>query len=377
MSILGLALMPRVGTSGPRKPVRTYVLARIRCAIVFSFIALACTREEETPPNPSSSPTRARPMPARPRERPRTPTVLARLKGHPKDLAVDDKAVYVTEEDWEASDDTQSSIVRIPLDGGEPTALATRQRGGQSVVVAKDFLYWIRAGNGDLNIPDPVVRLPVRGGKQTIVASTFLFADAALVTDGIYLYFGQLAERNGHLMRLAIGGGKAERVATYGNDEISVIAVDQANAFWLSLTTIVKAPVTGGPVTELVKDTGVGNVWGMATDGRHLYFTDRNNWRSDAARTGAIRRIRIDGGSVETLARGLPGRPWGIAVDDTHVYAVINMEPDGGIVRLSKEGGPASVFVSGQASPVHLATDRHYVYWCNASDGIVAKAPKQ
>ncbi len=221
------------------------------------------------------------------------------------------------------------------------------------------------------------MKLPLTGGTPAKIGKTFVFGDAALVTDGAYLYFGDYKDGQGRLLKSLLDGTKVEAIASSGKDSISVLAVDSANAYWLSLGAILKAPLTGGPVTTLIDDVGVGNVWGLASDGSHLYFTDRNNFRSDDANTGAVRRVAVDGGRVETVAANLRGRPWGIALDDTHVYWVINAERGGGIMRIPKSGGLASVVVRDQASPVHLALDANYVYWANASgDRAVAKAPK-
>lgn len=327
-----------------------------------------------------TSPTNAVPSgivtPAPVTEKARTPIVLAHLKGDPSDIAVDTNAVYVTEQDWE-KDDLPTKIVRIPLDGSNSTVLAAKQRNGQSIVPTKDALFWIAGGDTDKNIPDAVMRLPLAGGKPTTVGKTFVFSEAALVADATYLYFGDYREKTARLMKLPIAGGNAQEVSAYGNDSISVLAVDATSAYWVSLGAIVKAPLGGGPVTVLVKDTGVGNVWGLASDGNHLYWTDRNNYKNDDANTGAVRRIPVAGGTVETIASGLRGRPWGIATDATHIYWVINAERGGGIMRAPKAGGPASVVVGGQSAPTNLALDGTYVYWANASgDRAVGKATK-
>lgn len=325
-----------------------------------------------TAPSVSAPPTMLAPAP----EKARTPILLAQLNGEPVHIAVDAAAVYVTEQDGD-KDHVPTNIVRIPLNGGKPTVLAANQRAAQSIVAAKDALFWIVSGDVDRNIADAVMRVPVAGGKPSKVGKTFVASEAALVADATYLYFGDYHATTGRLMRLPIAGGTAQEIAAYGEDTVSVLAVDAISAYWVSLGAIVKAPIGGGPVTVLVKDAGVGNVWGLASDGSHLYWTDRGNYRSDDANTGAVRRIPVGGGIVETVASGLRGRPWGIATDATHVFWVINAERGGGIMRAPKAGGPASVVVGRQFSPVHLALDATHVYWANASgDKAVSKAPK-
>src|SRR5262245_4473027 len=87
-------------------------------AVLFAPMLAGCDSKGSTtsPTATSALPTQAAPMP----ERPRTPVVLARMSGDPKHVAVDTSAVYVTVEDW-SKDDLPTDIVRIPLEGGEPT----------------------------------------------------------------------------------------------------------------------------------------------------------------------------------------------------------------------------------------------------------------
>lgn len=353
--------------------VRAILVNGVRLvAALVMFAGCNSKRAEPTPVVTATAPNLSAPA----LEKPRTPIVLAQLKGSPKHIALDSKAVYVTEQDWN-DDNLPTNIVRIPLDGSKSTVLATKQRNGQSIVATKDALYWLASGDVDKNIPDAVMKLPLVGGAPKNVGKAFVFSDGALVADATHLYFGDYRNKKAILMKLAMAGGKAEEIAASGNDSIAVLAVDSTNAYWVSLGYILKAPLAGGAATELVKNTGVGNVWGLASDGKHLYWTDWNNYRSDDANTGAVRRIPVGGGAVETIASGLRGRPWDIATDATHVYWVINAEKNGGVMRAAKTGGPTSVVVGGQSSPVHLALDENYVYWANASgDRAVGKAPK-
>lgn len=310
-------------------------------------------------------------------EKPRTPIILARMPGIPMHIAVDRDAVYVTSED-SSDPNIPTDIVRVPLAGGNPAVILSKQRGAQSIRVTSNAIFWIGHGDVERHIPDAIMKSQLNGGVPQRVAKTFVFGDGQLTSDAKYLYFGDYHDNSAHLMKMPIANGKVEEIAAYGSDVISVLTVDATNAYWISLSAIVKAPLSGGTVTVLVNDTGAGNVWGLASDGKHLYWTDRNNYRSDEARTGAVRRIPVDGGAIETVASRLRGRPWGIAEDATHVYWVINADSNGGIMRASKTTGAVSVVVDGQSSPVNLALDDKFVYWANAGGGhIVAKAPKE
>ena len=165
--------------------------------------------------------------------------------------------------------------------------------------------------------------------------------------------------------------------------DISTLAVDKANAYWVAVNKIMKSPLTGGPSVELVSSVGSkSNIWGLASDGTQLYWTDRNNeglanhQPDENQSPSAVRRVSVNGGPVETVADHLRYRPWGIAVDATNVYWIINAEHRGAIMKASKAGGSPITLVDWQKSPVHLALDANYIYWCNSSDGLVARIPK-
>lgn len=316
-------------------------------------------------------------------QRPSRPIVLARVKGDPHDLVLAGGALFVTVQDWN-KEDLPTEVLRVPLDGGEAKVVASGQRNGQSIIAGGNAVFWLAGGDVGKNIPDMVMKLPLEGGTPTKFAKTFLPADAGLAADTTHVYFQQLVGP-GHgnasrLVRVPIAGGNPEQVATFPEFDGNVIAVDANNAYFTMLGDIMKASLSGGgaPATQVVK-VGLGRVWGLASDGRYLYFSDRGeNWRSDDGRTGAVRRVPVDGGPVETVASGLRGRPWGIALDATHVYWVINAERNAGIMRAPKGGGSSSVVVEGQTSPTRIVMDDKYVYWANSGgDRAIAKALKE
>jgi len=324
------------------------------------------------PPTPSA---------ATPAEQPRTPVVLAHLKFAPHDIAIDADSVYVTSVDFESQDNSPTDIIKLPKTGGAQTALASRQMGADGLTVAGGTVYWIVAGDSDQNIPDGVMALSVKGGQPKRVGTTFMFGDATMAVDAKYAYYGGLRDGASKLKRLPLAGGAEEEIASHGeggkDGGIITMAVDQKHVYWVAGGSIVSVPLQGGSPTVLVDHQGWGDVWGMASDGSHLYWTDRGGYKSDEAKTGKVHRVPVDGGPMETIASGLRGRPWGIAVDDSNAYVVINADQNGGIIKVAKSGGTPTVFVAGQSSPVHLAVDAGFVYWANSGgDYAVAKAPK-
>jgi hypothetical protein len=114
-------------------------------------------------------------------------------------------------------------------------------------------------------------------------------------------------------------------------------------------------------------------VTGIAVDGSFVYWT---------LSSGAVRRVSVTGGAVETVVEGLE-IPNQIAVDDTHVYWTTLT---GAIGRAPKAGGPAFTLAEGEGEGSHtiagLQVDDTHVYWSRSrSDdqdkrGDVKRGPK-
>jgi len=106
---------------------------------------------------------------------------------------------------------------------------------------------------------------------------------------------------------------------------------------------------TSGPAPLVTGQQGVDSI---ASDDFFVYWT---------VNTGALRRVSVDGGKVETLATGAPG-PSSIALDATYVYWAAG---DGTVSRVSKKGGSPTVLAQ-PGKVLSLAVDDSNVYF---SDG--------
>lgn len=100
----------------------------------------------------------------------------------------------------------------------------------------------------------------------------------------------------------------------------------------------------------------------MATDGGHVYWTTPK---------GALRRVSIDGGPVETVVENITN-PDNVAVDGTHVYWTENQ---GVIARAEKAGSAAETLVMNEQDVVGLRLDDKSLYWARR-DGVVKRLPK-
>ena len=111
---------------------------------------------------------------------------------------------------------------------------------------------------------------------------------------------------------------------------------------------------------------GLWNPSHIVSDGVDLYVTAG----------GKVARIPLDGGAG--AAYPAPN-PWGLAVDDTHVYwADQRSEPDDGgpgrgmIRRMPKDGGAPETLAESDAVPLELALDGTNVYWTDHRFGDAA-----
>lgn len=107
--------------------------------------------------------------------------------------------------------------------------------------------------------------------------------------------------------------------------------------------------------------TGQLGILAMAVDDFFLY------WVVD---TGAVRRVSLDGGAVETLAQAAAG-PASIALDETHVFFTTG---GGDVVSVPKKGGDTKVLATA-VSVGNVAVDDTFVYF--TAGNVVKRVSKE
>lgn len=98
----------------------------------------------------------------------------------------------------------------------------------------------------------------------------------------------------------------------------------------------------------------------IVLDATHVY------WVND---DGTVKRVKKTGGVVESVGTLAVPPEFGMAIDDTYVYA-----GDSEIDRIAKGGGVASPVAKGSAV-YGISVDATWIYWAQV-DGPVRKAPK-
>jgi virginiamycin B lyase len=164
---------------------------------------------------------------------------------------------------------------------------------------------------------------------------------------------------------------------------LTMLSVPQANAalYWGSGGGVGAANADG---SMLIRDYpyGVanmppeGSVVAAAVNGTHLFWGDlTNNAIGSMALSGtpdgrvlfSEPRVSINEALVPSVER-----PWGVAVDASHLYWA---STDGAIGRANLDGSAADRnFIGGLQAPCGLALDDEYVYWGNIEAGSIGRA---
>jgi len=181
---------------------------------------------------------------------------LATITGAIRGLQADDAAVYVA---TGAAEETPAGIVRVPLDG---SAVKVLTAGGEPCAMIRDGrrLFWTslsasatdttKLGKGE------VLRLSLDGGEVSTVASGS-FSACAIAADKDSLYFATtlpnaLPVKSGDvmgtptaglgLMRAPIAGGQPIAIAEAARAlaQPGAVAVDETHVYWLTPTAVLR-----------------------------------------------------------------------------------------------------------------------------------------
>jgi len=154
---------------------------------------------------------------------------------------------------------------------------------------------------------------------------------------------------------------------------IVAVAVNDTQLFWgdLSNEAIGTMALSGTPDGRVlfnepkvrVDEALVPNVerpWGVAVDASHLY------WASTA---GAIGRSNLDGSAADrSFIAGLTS-PCGLAVDGSHLYW--GELETGAVARARLDGTEVEPeFITGAGDPCGVAVDAAHLYWANTAGSI-------
>ena len=270
------------------------------------------------------------------------------LLGGPS-LAVDATSVY-----WAASGD--GTIMKVPLDGGVLTTLASGQTSAGGIAVDATSVYWTSAG---------LMKLPLAGGTPALLSAEFINDTITVGPAGVYGTNGSDGP-----VSVPLGGGATRTLAAgSGNSNTYGIAVDATSLYWTDFNspgTVSKVALDGGQSTMLA--TG-NTAEGIAVDATNVYWVN-----AGSVGTGSLMKVPVNGGNAQTLASGLDD-PTGLAIDATSAYVTLgfsSLGSQGAIIKVPLAGGAVTTLASGQNQPSGIAVDATSVYWTTVANEATA-----
>jgi hypothetical protein len=287
-------------------------------------------------------------------------------------LTVDTTSVYWT---TVTSTLTGIDVMKASLCGGTATTLASGQSMNPSLLaVGSTDVYWVTL-EGGADGPGQVMQVPLEGGTPTALATKVL--PTALALDAANLYWTD--EATGTVMKVPLAGGTPVPLVGSGTSGgFGSVAVDATDAYWwANQYGLRKVPLAGGDVTTLVPDTvPIGDFWHFVLSGENLYFgADLGPY--------ALLTVPVTGGAPTVLASG-PDVVGSLAVDGTSAYwlsssACMPGSCTGLVMKVPLGGGTPVPIASGWPVSTDglggITVDATSVYWTTGNT-VMKVTPK-
>ncbi|HEY2730132.1 MAG TPA: hypothetical protein VGK52_09320 [Polyangia bacterium] len=255
-------------------------------------------------------------------------------------------------------------IMRVPVAGGTPVALATGLDQPRSLATDGASLFWTQGvGQGK------IMKLDLTPGAKPIALCDGLAQPRAIAVQGGVVYWtditdGTILSTPDHLT-VSADAGSAD-AADAGADAADAGADAAADAH---ATAEAKAAADTDAIADAHADaadadarsnlpppTVLASGLKIPTDlllvGGFAYAPDQN---------GHIRRVPLAGGPLETVA-DVDGAPYGVATDGTLIYWT-KIGTDGGLFSAPLGGGAITPIVGGQIDPHFIAVTPEQIYW--------------
>jgi hypothetical protein len=254
-------------------------------------------------------------------------------------------------------------IMRVPIAGGTPVALATGLDQPRSLATDGASLYWTQGvGQGK------IMKLDLEPGAKPIALSDGLAQPRAIAVQGGVVYWtditdGTILSTPDHLTVFADAGSAdaadagADATADADTDADDPDVADTADASADANAAVdADADADADARSNLPPPTVLASGLKIPTDlllvGSFAYAPDQN---------GHIRRVPLAGGPLETVA-DVDGAPYGVATDGTLIYWT-KIGTDGGLFSAPLGGGAITSIVGGQIDPHFIAVTPEQIYW--------------
>ena len=301
-----------------------------------------------------------------------TLVALACSQTSPMGVAIHNGVVYWT--DYQAG----GTVMSVPAAGGAPTTLATNQDWPYAIAVDDSNVYWTNyddqyAPGGGSGTSGTVMKVPLTGGTPVALA-TGLSGPTAIAIDASNVYFANSV--GGTLKSVPIAGGSVTTLATlqtpYG------IAVESGVVYWTNYTgttgpngnsyaSVMSVAATGGTPKTLTTSTDAVGAYGIAVNAATIFFTAQNN----TGTATQVESIPLAGSTSPTILASAQQQATAIAVDGTNVYWTDNDPNTGSVSSIPQTGGTPLVLATKSDTALGIAVDPSGLYYTASGGGRV------
>jgi len=182
------------------------------------------------------------------------------------------------------------SINKVPINGGESTALMTTSIPIMSLVRDDSSLYWVEWLDGGYD-KGSIKKMPPNGGIPTTVysAGNQSIVYGVMAVSGGEIVFGDidLTQSRWRLMKVSISGGPATVLVDAISEEPTRIIIDGSSVYWADAHSVNTIPLSGGE--RIVLADSLGGPLDLAVVAENLFWTE--NYENP----GSIKKVPITG----------------------------------------------------------------------------------
>ena len=255
---------------------------------------------------------------------------------------------------------TGGYVMKVGICGGTVETVATAFVIPFTTPIALDANHVYFSWNDNTN-PADVMKCPKSGcvGLPTVLATTVNTNITALAVDSTNVYWLDLGAL---IMKTPVGGGSTTKVGGVGGSSVTSFAVDATDAYWSSASGLWKCDLNG-----CTNPTPVGPPQGkgfIIVDANNVYTADYGNGSVySCPKAGCVTPTKL---ATDFTIRGL-------TTDGVNLYWGENNGSTGGIMKCAVGGcnQNPTMIATVQDVPTSIALDGTSVYWTTMSGNVM------